>query len=316
MQYAALKNKPRTLRSLTGFNPNEFEALLPNFGAAWDSFVKETFERADRKRAYGAGRIAHLKTIEDKLLFILFYYRQYPTQEAQGFCLGRRSLAPRSDAGSYRFFGMSQAQANEWIHRLSGLLKQALGYELQLPERRAANLERVLSACPSLEFLIDGTERPINRPKDKDDQKRYYRGKKKRHTVKNNVITERRSGKVLYLSGTYEGKRHDKKIADEKNTCFPPGSKLLQDTGFQGYRPTGARVIQPKKKPRGGELSADEKIVNRAISSLRVNVEHHIGGVKRCQILVQTFRNRMENFADEVMEVACGLHNFRVAQRG
>lgn len=297
MQYVSLKNKPRTLRSLTGLNPNEFEALLISFGVAWDNFVKETFERPDRKRAVGAGRIAHLKTIEDKLLFILFYYRQYPTQEAQGF-----------------FFGMSQSQASEWVHRLSGLLNQALGYEMQLPERRAAKLEAVLSACPSLAFIIDGTERPINRPKDKEKQKSYYSGKKKGHTVKNNLITER-GGKVMYLSRTCEGKRHDKKLADEENYRFPSGSKLLQDTGFQGYRPTGATVIQPKKKPRGGELTPDEKLLNRAISSLRVEVEHQIGGVKRAQILVQKFRNRTANFVDEVMETACGLHNFRLAHR-
>lgn len=297
MRYAHLKNKTRTLRSLTGFNPNEFEALLPSFSAAWDSFVADTFERANRKRAYGAGRIAHLSTLEDKLLFILFYYRQYPTQEVQGF-----------------FFGMSQAQANEWVHRLSGMLKQALGDELQLPERRPARLEAVLSTCPSLEFMIDGTERPINRPQDKEQQKTHYSGKKKAHTVKNNVIIER-GGKVMYLSGTYEGKRHDKKIADEEGHRFPAGSKLLQDTGYQGYRPEGVTILQPKKKPRGGELTEAEKVINRAISSLRVEVEHQIGGIKRCQIVVQKFRNRVEHFVDEVMETACGLHNFRLAHR-
>ena len=297
MQYTELKNKPRTLRSLTGFTAEEFEALLPSFGSAWDSFVVAQAERPNRKRAYGAGRTAHLKQLENKLLFILFYYRQYPTQEAQGF-----------------FFGMSQSQANGWIHRLSGLLNQALGYEMQLPERKAANIEAVLSSCPSQEFIIDGTERPINRPKDKEKQKRYYSGKKKGHTVKNNVITER-GGKVLYLSGTCEGKRHDKKLADDEHYCFPPGSKLLQDTGFQGYRPKGVTIIQPKKKPRGGELTLDEKVLNRAISSLRVEVEHQIGGIKRCQIVVQKFRNRMDDFVDEVMETACGLHNFRLAHR-
>lgn len=298
MRYSQLRNKPRTLRSLTGFNPIEFEALLSSFGAAWTSFVTKTFEqRENRKRAYGAGRNAHLQQLEDKLLFILFYFRQYPTQEVQGF-----------------FFGMSQAQANEWIHRLRGLLNESLGYEMQLPERRAANLEAVLSSCPSLEFIIDGTERPINRPQDKDKQKEYYSGKKKQHTVKNNLITER-GGQVVYLSGTYAGKQHDKKIADEEGYRFPSGSKLLQDTGFQGYQPEGVIVIQPKKKPRGGELTADEKLVNRAISSLRVEVEHQIGGVKRCQILVQKFRNRVTGFIDEAIETACGLHNFRLSHR-
>ena len=101
----------------------------------------------------------------------------------------------------------------------------------------------------------------------------------------------------------------------DEGHCFPPGSKLLQDIGFQGYSPEGVLFIQPKKKPKGSELTANEKIVNRAISSLRVEVELQIGGVKHCQILMQKFRNRVENFVNEVMEAACGLHNFRLAHR-
>ncbi|ESA34117.1 is4 family protein, partial [Leptolyngbya sp. Heron Island J] len=262
MQYETLKNKPRTLRSLTGLNPSEFEGLLPSFGIAWDQFVSETFERTGRKRAYGAGRKAHLKLLEDKLLFILVYFRIYPTQEVQGY-----------------LFGMSQAQANEWVHRLTRLLNEALGKEQQLPERRPANLETVLSSCPSLEFMIDGTDRAINRPKDKDKQKDFYSGKQKTHSVKNLVINERK-GKVVYLSRTYVGKKHDKKIADEEDYHFPEGSTLLQDTGFQGYQPEGVTIVQPKKKPRNGELTEVEKVINRGISSLRVEVEHHIGGIK------------------------------------
>lgn len=297
MQYEELKTKPRPLRSLTGLSRSEFEALLPSFTVAWEHFVSETFNRTDRKRSYGGGRKAHLITIEDKLLFILVYFRIYPTQEVQGY-----------------LFGLSQAQANEWVHRLTGVLNAALGEEQQLPERRPSNMESVLKSCPHLEFMIDGTERPINRPKDKEKQKQYYSGKKKSHTVKNNIITAR-GGKVVYVSGTHEGKKHDKKIADEEEYHFPPGSKLLQDTGFQGYAPPGVMILQPKKKPRNGELDEIDKLINRAISSLRVEVEHHIGGIKRCQILVQKFRNRVDNFVDVVMETACGLHNYRLTQR-
>ena len=89
----------------------------------------------------------------------------------------------------------------------------------------------------------------------------------------------------------------------------------MQDTGFQGYKPEGVTLLQPKKKPRNGELTPDEKVFNRAVSSVRVEVEHQIGGAKRCQILVQKFRNRVENFVDDVMETACGLHNFRMSHR-
>lgn len=295
--YGDLKNKPRVLQSLTGLTPQEFDALLLSFEEAWDAFVEETFQSQRRQRAYGGGRRAHLETGADKLLFILVYFRLYPTQEVQGY-----------------LFGIGQAQANEWVHRLTPILNQALGYEEQLPERRPWKLQQVLRDCPSLEFMIDGTERPINRPQDKEDRKTYYSGKKKAHTVKNNVITER-GGKIVYLSDTDEGKKHDKKIADEEGYKFPRGSTLWQDTGFQGYVPSGVKIRQPKKKPRGGQLTQEEKEKNRDISTVRVEVEHQIGGVKRCQILVQKFRNRVAHYVDDVMETACGLHNFRLSYR-
>jgi hypothetical protein len=172
------------------------------------------------------------------------------------------------------------------VHRLTRVLNQTLGYEQQLPEREPSKLEQVLTACPSLEFIIDGTERPINRPQDKEDRKTYYSGKKKAHTLKNNVITQR-GGKVVFLSDTYEGKKHDKKIADEEGYQFPANSTLWQDSGFQGYAPEGVKIEQPQKKPRNAELTVTEKEENQAISKIRVEVEHQIGGIKRCQIVVQ-----------------------------
>ena len=295
--YEQLRSKPHVLQSLTGITQKEFEALLISFEAAWQQYVEETFQTGKRQRAYGGGRKARLETIADKLLFILVYFRLYPTQAVQGF-----------------LFGISQGQANEWVHRLTRVLNGALGYEKQLPEREPARLKVVLETCPSLEFMIDGTERPINRPKDPADRKRYYSGKKKAHTVKNNIISERQ-GKVVYLSDTYEGKKHDKKIADEERVEFPDGSSVWQDTGFQGFAPAGVTIKQPKKKPQGRELSEAEKAENREISKVRVEVEHQIGGIKRCQIVVQKFRNWADYYLDDVMETACGLHNFRLSHR-
>jgi hypothetical protein len=77
------------------------------------------------------------------------------------------------------------------------------------------------------------------------------------------------------------GKKHDKKIADEAGYSLPIGSYLGQDSGFQGFKIPNVTNVQPKKKPRGGELTKDEKEQNRIISKVRVRVEHAIGGVKR-----------------------------------
>ena len=231
-------------------------------------------------------------------MFILFYYRFYPLQEVQGF-----------------FFGMSKTQAHEWIHRLTPLVSRALGYELQLPARDAAGVEEVLAACPELSFIIDGTERPIERPKDKDKQKSYYSGKKKKHTVKNLVISETKTKKIKVLSPTVAGKQHDKSLADEQHYSYPRGTRLYKDTGFQGYQPPRTRTKQPKKKPRGGALTNKEKEQNRLISKVRIGIEHSIGGAKTYRIVKDTLRHHRENFADKVMEVACGLHNLRIATR-
>ena len=120
---------------------------------------------------------------------------------------------------------------------------------------------------------------------------------------------------VNYLSQTYEGKRHDKKIVDEESLTFPKEISLYKDTGFQGYEPEGIRTFQPQKKPQGKELTAEQKEQNTLISSIRIVIEHIISGIKRCRIVKELFRNTKERYDDLVMEIACGLHNLRVACR-
>jgi hypothetical protein len=234
----------------------------------------------------------------DRLLFILFYFKVYPLQAVQAF-----------------FFSMSQAQACEWIHRLTPILNQALGFEKQLPARKAADVTRVLRLCPGLEFIIDGTERPIQRPKDKQRQREYYSGKKKRHTVKNVTLGDRRTRKIKALSRTRPGKTSDKRTADEEDYHFPGRSKLWKDTGFQGYEPPKVRTYQPKKKPPKGELTAEEKASNQVISRKRVRIEHSIGGAKVFHIARDVFRNRRDEYVDLSFETACGLHNLRCDYR-
>lgn len=93
------------------------------------------------------------------------------------------------------------------------------------------------------------------------------------------------------------------------------GSKLGQDKGYQGYAPEGMTIMQPKKKPRHGELSQTEKERNRAISGEHIEIEHQISGVKRSRIVSHRLRSRTEYYADKVMETACGLHNYRLEYR-
>jgi len=212
-------------------------------------------------------------------------------------------------------FEMSQGQANDWIYRLTRLLRTALDPSGCLPERHPDQLKETAADTPERAFVIDGTERERQRPQDPQAQSDYYSGKKKKHTVKNNLIAGVKDRLIQYLGETQEGKKHDKKIADEEQPTYPDGSRLFKDTGFQGYEPEGVMGYQPKKKPRGKELSEDDKEINAILSGVRIGVEHVIAGVKRLRIVKEVFRNTKEKFDDLVMEIACGLHNFRTASR-
>src|SRR6266496_1487378 len=160
-------------------------------------------------------------------------------------------------------------------------------------------------------FCHDGTERPIARPKDDNEQECYYSGKKKDHTIKNVVIVDA-SGAIRFLSATYAGSVHDKRIADESKYQLPEGSVLGQDSGFQGFVVPGVTILQPKKKPPKGKLTDEEKADNRWISHIRILVEHSIGGVKVYRIVHDVIRHWISEIRDQVMEICCGLYNFRI----
>ena len=104
-------------------------------------------------------------------------------------------------------------------------------------------------------------------------------------------------------------------MADDEQIAYPVGTILYQDTGFQGYAPSGVLVQQPRKKPKGKELDLGEKFVNGVLSAVRIVVEHSISGIKRCRIVKDVLRNTKDGFSDRIMEVACALHNLRVRFR-
>src|SRR5258708_9345355 len=135
---------------------------------------------------------------------------------------------------------------------------------------------------------------------------------KKTHTDKNLVLVNIHTQKVVYLSPTQPGKKHDKKQADEAGIVYPQGATLGKDTGFQGYEPPDVITWQPKRNPKGQQLSVAAKHWNALLSSARIVAEHTLSGVKRCHIFKDTFRNTKAGFTDLVMQVACALHNLRV----
>ena len=162
--------------------------------------------------------------------------------------------------------------------------------------------------------MHDGTERPIQRPKDPEEPPESDRGQKTCHTLKNLLVINE-TCHIFFLSHTCEGKASDKSLAELAGYTLPAGSCLYQDKGFQGFVLQGITIFQPKKKPRGEELTPPEKAMNRGISSIRVRIEHAIGGVKRYRIVKDKIRLLKDGIRDVVMETCCGLHNFRLQYR-
>ena len=230
------KSDAQLLLAMTSLTPSEFEALLPAFEKAWEAHLAEQERQrpTPRQRKKGGGRTGRIKPIADKLLFILVYFKIYPLQVVQG-----------------QLFGLSQGQANVWIHTLTPILQAALGYKKQLPSREPVQMEAILAECETLTFQIDGSERRRQRPKDQEKQKEYYSGKKKAHTVKNIAVANPDVRKVVYLGPTAAGKTHDKKLCDQEPLGFPAKARLEKDTGFQGYEPEGVLTFQPKKSRAG-----------------------------------------------------------------
>jgi DDE superfamily endonuclease len=117
---------------------------------------------------------------------------------------------------------------------------------------------------------------------------------------------------ILFLSETYAGSTHDKRMADVTPYPLPAGSRLLQDLGFLAFTLPQVEVIMPIKKPQGRALTRAQKAANRRIARRRVRIEHVNSSVKRCRIVHETNRLRKVGVRDLVMEVCCALHNFRV----
>ncbi len=302
MSVEKVLTRDRLCRALTGLAPQEFRNLLAVFAATLAHAATEKYlTDPHRQRKPGAGRKLFAKTEEEKLFFILLYYRIYPTFEVLSFLYDR-------DRG------------NVWhaYDHLSPVLESTLGKKLALPKRQIKSVEEFFEAFPEAkEVFLDGAERPIQRPKDKARQTANYSGKKKRHTRKN-IILSTGKRRIGYVSPTTEGKEHDFQIVKRTKLPehIPKKVRIRMDTGFQGFLKEfpGHAVSMPRKKPKGRPLCKTFKEQNRRKSRIRILVEHAIGGVKRFRIVADIFRNKQENVDDRAMVIACGLWNYHLAE--
>jgi len=294
LNFERIQQSPRQMLALTGLTTEEFNLLVPVFGQV----LYEKAANKNRKRAVGAGPIGKLKNVQAKLFFILFYCKIYPTYDLAA-----------------AIFDVDKSRICRWVKDFLPLLEKALGRTCSLPKRQINSIDQLFEHFPNTkDVFIDGVERPTQRPKDDKKQKRKYSGKKKRHTRKNIVITDEKKN-VLYVSPSKNGKIHDyqqlKKTGVMKH--IPPEISVWVDKGFAGItNEMDSKQVQiPHKKPKGGELTRAQKDDNKLISSVRIVVEHAIGGIKRFGCVSQIYRNRRGQ-DDKMMSVCAGLWNFHL----
>lgn len=290
-------SQPRVTKAVLGVTVDEFQKLLPTFSQCLTQYRIQL--KPNRKRKIGGGRKGDLPTDEDKLLYILLYLKLYPTYDALAVL-----------ANHYR------SKCGDSVQLFLPVLEMALGRKLVLPKRHGNSLEEIFRQHPEIkDIFIDGTERRVQKPKNRKKRNKLYSGKKKATTRKAIIVSDERKY-IHYLSKTKSGRRHDKRIADKENIFggIPPDVTTWTDTGFQGVHKQHELVMMPVKASKNNPLTPQQKENNRVISSIRVVSEHAIGGFKRFKAAADTYRNKLTNFDDILTEVSIGLWNFHLQQ--
>jgi hypothetical protein len=285
-----LRKHPETFRRLTGITPEKFDEIFSRLKPIYGAWNGKRLDWKGRKRKVGGGMQFALP-LEDRLLMLLLYYRTYITHVFLGF-----------------IFGIDDSNVGRNINPLQPMLAKIF----RIPEWKIDLAEDEI-----MKLFFDGTEQPTNRPK--KGQRKWYSGKKKRHTIKHQVAVVRRKKKtgrgkkkrkvrIAAVSKAFTGKTHDKRMYEETRTLSPPGVPKGGDLGYKGT----PFLIVPKKKPKGKPLPPRWKRANRRFSQQRIVAEHGIGKMKIWRMSREQYRNPRNTHTLMFKNIA-GLHNLMFA---
>ncbi|WP_415771101.1 IS5 family transposase [Neisseria sp. CP9] len=249
----------------------EFKRLTGVTPVLFHEMLKVTTEAESRKVKSGR---PHTLSLADQLLLTLSYLRHYHTQ---------LELAA--------IYGLSESNVCRTIRKTEDALIRCKRFSL--PKHKNLGDQTV---------IIDVTESPIERPK---KQRQYYSGKKKRHTVKIQVIYGRETEKIISIR-TGMGAQHDMRLAKRHLAELYPYKIVIADKGYQGLAKTGLQT--PKKKSKHHPLNKQDKEANRRLGKLRTVIEHINRKLKIFKILSLPYRNRRKRFGLRVNLIA-GLVN-------
>ena len=293
--YEKLCRRPAVFRNLTGLSIEEFEALYQQMVDDIERYDETRLERGERQRAVGAGR-RYAHDVRNRLLMAMIWLRVYPTYEVLGF-----------------IFDLNKSNICRNLKGVLTVLRERLGDEVAWPdqERRKQKMDRFMQEFPEVAAIVDATEQPTQRPKDAEAQKDHYSGKKKRHTLKTQVVVGP-DGEIMGHSATVPGAKHDKKLYDESgvNDRLNDDEAVMGDSGFQGIQ-KDHRAVLPDKKPKGGALTDAQKARNRRLSHYRIVVENTICQLKTFRVLAHVYRHARTSHSN-VFAIVAVLVNRRI----
>lgn len=305
LSYEELCRHPAAFPSLTGMTRAEFDGLLGRFSQAEaDLRANSDATRRDKKprqRKAGAGR-RYDNPACDRLLMALLWLRVYPTYEVLGF-----------------FFGLHKRNAQLNVLAALEVLDALSDFPFGRPgpdRKKARSAAEVMAAFPQVRVIIDAKEQRINKPQGEERQKPYYSGKKKAHTIKTQVAVNPR-GQIEAVSESVPGSTHDLTLLVGSGVMesLGQGEGAMTDKGYVGLDKhyPDVPVVIPYKKPRGGELSDEQRAFNREVSRHRIVVEHTMAQLNRFTVLRQVFRGKRRQRHGQVTRVVAKVVNRRLA---
>ena len=209
LSYERLSKKPLLFRSFTGLKVEEFDNIYNKEieKRYCKHEVQRLTKRKERERAIGAGRRFKLD-VKNRFLMLLVYYRLYITYALAGF-----------------LFDLDQSSVCRDMQKIEPLVRNCLPIPQKIYNiaKRLKTPQEVEQYFPGFLAFIDCTEQQIPRPVDNKRKKAYYSGKRKRHTVKTQIVVNNR-GLIIHKTGHKKGKGMT--VAPIRRITLQPQSRL------------------------------------------------------------------------------------------
>jgi hypothetical protein len=268
---------PAQVKALFGFHPLVLaEILFRVLPELERRRTEQLANRPERKRPFiqKDGRPREVTSLH-KVLMTLVYLRHNISHAVVG-----------------AMFGFSADSSENAFSEVLPVLRDLFPKEKWEAEKRHRGAEWKWNPDEMDRLIIDSFETPVRRPSRPDRQQRLYSGKKKQHTLKSQIISDGQ-GEVLDIDAGHRGPQSDIKLYEESQleSQLPAPLRDKPRLGDKAYADQNhPEITTPTKKPRGGQLTPEQKQRNREISTQRVPVEHAIRRVKGWRILRDPYR--------------------------